>query len=355
MEPGAGPAQAGGPAPIPLAGFELSLVLGGGNALGAYHLGACEALLGAGWEPARLVGTSIGAVTSAILAGNPPERRLAQLRAFWDRACQPEVQGFWPFPGPLRAGFGTSPALAALAGGRPGLFGPRYPGLLSLLPGMPGDRAIRDHRPMARTLRELIDFDLLNSSETRVSIVAVDMEAGEEVWFDNRESRITPEHLLACTALAPLFPPVEIDGRLLCDAGLANNLPIDRIFRTPPGTRSLCIAIDLFSARGGRPETLGETVTRVQDLGFAMQARRAVAVLRRELDLLQRLDPDRPGAILAHLAYRGQETDRALKPFDFSARSLRSRTAQGEADMQAMLERIFHAPQDDSLVYLGPA
>ena len=50
--------------------FEFSPVLAGGNALGAYHLGASDALFGAGWEPDWLVGASIGAVTAAILAGN---------------------------------------------------------------------------------------------------------------------------------------------------------------------------------------------------------------------------------------------------------------------------------------------
>lgn len=89
-------------------------------------------------------------------------------------------------------------------------------------------------RPMAATLNALIDFGRLNDGDKRVSFVAIDMEAGEEVWFDNTEMRITVEHLLACTALAPLFPPVEIDGRLLCDAGIANNLPFDRMFRDVP-------------------------------------------------------------------------------------------------------------------------
>jgi NTE family protein len=36
--------------------------------------------------PNWFVGISIGAVNSAILAGNPPERRLERLRTFWDRA-----------------------------------------------------------------------------------------------------------------------------------------------------------------------------------------------------------------------------------------------------------------------------
>ena len=337
-----------------LSGFEVSLVLGGGNALGAYHLGACDAFLGAGWEPNWLVGASIGAVTAAILAGNAPEHRLERLRSFWDQARQPDLAPFWRIPGVLRARYNNDYAIAALTFGRPGLFGRRYPGAFSLLPGMPPDRAIRDHAPLARTLERLIDFDRLNEVGHRVSFVAIDMEAGEEVWFDNRETRITPEHLLACTALAPLFPPVDIDGRLLCDAGFANNLPIDRVFRDRPAMSQLCIAVDLYSASHGRPTTLDETVARVQDLGFGMQARRAAAALRREWDLLRKHDPDRPPSILAHLAYRPPGTQRTLKPLDFSERSLRERAEQGAADMSQMLQRLVNVPLDDALVYLGP-
>jgi NTE family protein len=189
-------------------GFEVSLVLGGGSALGAYHLGACESLFASDVAPTWYLGTSIGAVTAALLVGNSPERRLEQLRAFWEQASQISLPSFSHLWGGQRARYNNDFALGAPTFGRPGLFGKRFPGVLSLLPGMPPDLAIRDHAPMARTLERLIDFDQLNAAPERLSIVTIDMESGEEVWFDNRRDRIAPEHLLACTALAPLFPPV---------------------------------------------------------------------------------------------------------------------------------------------------
>ena len=212
---------------------------------------------------------------------------------------------------------------------------------------MPPDRAIQDHAPLARRLERLIDVERLNGSGKHVSFVAIDMEAGEEVWFDNRETTIKAEHLLACTAPAPLFPPVEIDGRLLCDAGFANNLPIDRVFRDRPATGQLCIAVNLYSATHGRPTTLDETVARVQDLGFAMQARRGVDALRREWDVLRKHVPDRPSSLIAHLAYSPPGRQRTLKPLDFSERSLGERAEAGAADMNVMLRRIVDAPLDD--------
>ena len=61
------------------------LLFQGGGALGAYQAGVYEGLAEAGMTPNWFVGISIGAVNSAILAGNPPERRVERLREFWDR------------------------------------------------------------------------------------------------------------------------------------------------------------------------------------------------------------------------------------------------------------------------------
>lgn len=79
---------------------------------------------------------------------------------------------------------------------------------------------------------------LLESSDVSLVLAGGSaLGAGEEVWFDNGHDRITAEHLLARTALAPLFPPVEIDGRLLCDAGLASNDAIQKA--APPKAKFL--------------------------------------------------------------------------------------------------------------------
>lgn len=67
--------------PTPPARVTLrALVLGGGNALGAYLAGAYEALQVAGEYPAWIAGSSIGAITGAIIAGNPPEACVEHLR-----------------------------------------------------------------------------------------------------------------------------------------------------------------------------------------------------------------------------------------------------------------------------------
>src|SRR4051812_38772478 len=52
----------------------LALVLQGGGALGAYQAGVFQALVEAGLQPDWIAGISIGAINSAIIAGNAPEK-----------------------------------------------------------------------------------------------------------------------------------------------------------------------------------------------------------------------------------------------------------------------------------------
>src|SRR4249920_1765117 len=62
----------------------VALVLQGGGALGAYQAGVYAALAEADIRPDWVAGISIGAINAAIIAGNPPARRVAQLQAFWE-------------------------------------------------------------------------------------------------------------------------------------------------------------------------------------------------------------------------------------------------------------------------------
>src|SRR5215813_9629453 len=63
----------------------IALVLQGGGALGAYQGGVYQALAEANLHPDWVAGISIGAMNCAIIAGNPPDRRVEQLRSFWEK------------------------------------------------------------------------------------------------------------------------------------------------------------------------------------------------------------------------------------------------------------------------------
>jgi NTE family protein len=310
---------------------DIALVFAGGNAVGAYHAGIYEALHGHGLRPGWVVGASIGAVTAAIIAGNAPEDRVAKLRMFWDEATQPTG----PSPTELlkpRQVYNGMHAFMALAGGRPTIFGHRFPGLWSALPWVPNDVALFDNRPLLRTLERLVDFERLNRGGTRLTIGCVDVETGEEVYFDTARQEVRPEHILASTAILPAFPPVEVDGRVLCDAGYTNNLPLDPLFETEPGRDLLCIASDLFSLKAPRPASLDAVLERANDLIFASPPRRAIAGLRREYALREQLDPTGPVVTLLHLVYQAGADELAAKSFDFSPSSIRDRWAAGGRD-----------------------
>src|SRR6202453_440334 len=68
---------------------EIALVLQGGGALGSYQAGVFEGLAEAGVQPNWIAGVSIGALNTAIIAGNAPENRVEALRGFWDSICHP--------------------------------------------------------------------------------------------------------------------------------------------------------------------------------------------------------------------------------------------------------------------------
>src|ERR1700748_3489232 len=74
----------------------VALVLQGGGALGAYQAGVYQALHEAGIEPDWVSGVSIGAINGAIIAGNPPEKRLERLRTFWERITDRKIWHYTP-------------------------------------------------------------------------------------------------------------------------------------------------------------------------------------------------------------------------------------------------------------------
>ena len=100
------------------------LVLQGGGALGAYQAGVYQALHEAGILPDWVIGTSIGAINAALIAGNAPADRLTRMQAFWKRVeHDPVVSAFGAVPlfGPQLA------SMATMAGGLAAFFRPNPP------------------------------------------------------------------------------------------------------------------------------------------------------------------------------------------------------------------------------------
>ncbi|MCB1353285.1 MAG: patatin-like phospholipase family protein [Rhodobacteraceae bacterium] len=331
-----------------------ALVLQGGGALGAYQAGAYTVLAQGGHEPDWLAGVSIGAINSALIAGNPPQRRVERLEAFWTLA----TSGL-PFTAPLaiqglRPFINEASAFEVMLEGVPGFFTPRALPAPFQPSGSPGAISFYDTSPLRRTLLELVDFDYLNTQGPRLSVGAVDIETGNFVFFDSHEMRIGPEHVMASGALPPGFPPVEVGGRFYWDGGLVSNTPLEHIFEHAPAEPLCVFQFDLFDARGTGPKDLFEVAQREKDIRFSSRTRlntdrfrerhdiaaaakrlhdRLPPELRDDPDLLALCDAGPRGAVtLMHLIYRKRNYEGQSKDYEFSRRSMREHWAAGADD-----------------------
>src|SRR5450755_4075103 len=102
----------------------VALVLQGGGALGAYQAGVYQALHEEGMEPNWVCGVSIGAINSAIIAGNPPEHRLERLRTFWDRITSRKIWHYTPDGDIYRKARNLASTMMTTTLGQPGFFTP---------------------------------------------------------------------------------------------------------------------------------------------------------------------------------------------------------------------------------------
>jgi NTE family protein len=329
------------------------LVFSGGNALAAYHAGAFEEMAQRGLDPDWIVGASAGAVTGALIAGNPPEKRLGRLREFWDEAATQDIGTPLTDTTLRQYQNGWHVAWTAMFG-RPSIFRHRWPGFWGILPGPQNDVALYDHHPLERTLERLVDFDLLNRSRIRLSVLTIDIETGEEVVFDTARDRIEARHILASSAITPGFPPVEIDGRMLCDPGYVNNAPVDLVFASPPQTDTLVVLLELFSLADRRPASIDAVLERTQDILFASPTRKSIEAIRREYAVRSEASAEMPAIRLLHLAYRAAAHELSMKTIDFSPSSLRERWSAGAEDFAEGIGRIEPFASGGGLFYAPP-
>lgn len=306
----------------------LALVLSGGSALGAYQAGAYAALHAAGLRPDWVSGASIGAVNGAIIAGNAPADQVAQLTAFW----RPGAAGAAP-DATLETWRRTLAVQTAMATGRADVFTPRML-LGGAWPFADAERpSLFDTQPLGPALARLLDFDRLNGGTLRYCAAAVDLDTGADLFFDTTRQRVGVEHIRASAALLPAFQPVEMDGRLVGDAGLSGNLPLDAVLDGLEDAQRLVVCIDLLPLSGSRPRTVTEAATRMQDLMFATQSRRAIEAWGRvfaERDAAGVRAT--PAVTLIHLTYADQAREVVGKAFDYSPATLRDRWEIGGRD-----------------------
>jgi NTE family protein len=336
------------------------LSLQGGGALGAYHVGVVrsmsENLIDIDW----VSGVSIGAFTAALIAGNVPEDRVSQLRAFWRAISRPDGWGA-RLHGHLRRAFNHTSFLTTAVLGQPNFFSPRLRNPYLALPGTPEAMSLYDTRPMLATLERLVDFGRINSAtrgvRPRLTLGATLVRTGELVFFDNQEREIKPEHVIASGALPATFPPSFLDGTMYWDGGIAGNTPIDAFtrhsisFNTP---KTLLFSVDLYDTDAELPRTMDDVSVRkdailfgnrtgstIETLATRITLRRAIA------DLLHDASPEKqaryrklayPGRVdLVQLTYRRTQEDIVHSDGDFSRPTIQAREDQGYQAMNLML------------------
>ena len=200
------------------------LVLQGGGALGAYQAGVFQALDEANIHVDWLCGVSIGAINAALIAGNPPERRVERLREFWEAVTKPPMGAAglpwfsdltWAMDERARLWTNRMSAVGAMIYGVPNFFSPRPIPPLGSVAEKPDLVSYYDVAPLKATLGKLVNFDLINSMPLRLSVGATNVRTGEAVYFENDERKICVEHIMASASLPPGFPADRSRWRVL--------------------------------------------------------------------------------------------------------------------------------------------
>ena len=343
------------------------LVLQGGGALGAYQVGVYEALHEAGIAPQWVIGTSIGAINAALIAGSKPDERVDKLCEFWSR-----VQNDQFVPGGLPAWLATAVRNSlAITGGVPSFFTPNPASFMGPHQQLGADAAgYYSVEPLRRTLEELVDFDELNGGGTRITVGASSVRTAEMRYFDSRDMPLRLEHILASGALPPAFPAVRIDGELYWDGGILSNTPVEVVFDDKPRRDSLVFAVHIWNPHGPEPETIWEVLNRQKDIQYSSRAaahikrQRQLHRLRHIVAELSKLIPEerkrdnRVADMAAYGCLTRMHVVRLLAPaldyedhskdIDFSANGIRRRREAGYRDTVETLEKApWRDPVDD--------
>lgn len=336
----------------------VALILQGGGALGAYHIGAYQALHEAGLEPDWVAGISIGAINACILAGNDPADRLSAMENLWDEISRPDMFGSL-LTGKLRRDYNKLNFMEAVLFGQPNFWTPRFPSPLLLDDMEPESASFCDTSPMRATLARLASFDRINGGATRISLGATKLTTGELEFFDNTRQAIGAEHVLASGSLPPGFPATRVGDDLYWDGGCVSNTPLDAIYQDDAPGHTLVFMIDLWDAHGPAPRNMDQVSWRQNQILYSSRTAHHIEALasrhnhRRTLhSLAGKADID-VGSVsddldlashngkadfdIVHVIYHPGADQIADSDAEFSRPSIAERRAAGYADLKLAL------------------
>lgn len=213
--------------------MRITLVLGSGGARGYAHIGVIDELLERGHEVVAVSGCSMGAVVGGALAAG----RLEEFRA---------AVGDIDFADIIRLAEPTLRAPGLLRAGR----------LMDLLEKTIGDVRIED-------------------LPTPFTAVATDIVNRREVWF-HKGSLLTA--IRASIAIPAVFTPVVVHGRLLCDGGVLNPLPIEPAAMYP-SDGVVAVSLSGRDAVFGQGAPVADEADEAHEPGWADRIRERTAAL----------------------------------------------------------------------------
>ena len=338
------------------------LVLQGGGALGAFECGALARLYEESeFRPDVIGGVSIGAINAACLVGAKDDP-IKTLQLLWNRFTVqapwfvlPQGQRFWAL-------FGN-----------PSFFSMRYDYLAT-----PFWTNLYWTDPLRRLLHEVLDFDKLNTSPINLVVSATNVRTGEIELFDNRQTRISADHIIASASLPPGFPMTRVGGEPYWDGGLFNNTPlspvIERLDPSADVERSLYV-INLFPNEGKVPANMLDVMDRMFEVIFSNKLVKNVQITRYVNEFVQALDEieaNLPGEVKERVTnlpgYRrlrqykviknlvviaNEEPEVVFGPFDFSRQSIVKRMEAGYEAAARCLARQAEPQQEQEMASGG--
>lgn len=175
-------------------GERVVLVLGGGGVKGVAHAGAWRALVEAGVAVAEIVGTSIGSLVGASIAGGSSPEELAEQARSLTKNDIVDINRW------------------------------------ALLPMGIRQRSIFRGEALREYIERVLPAPTWSELAIPLTVNAVDLETGATVWFGagGRTDVALAEAIYASSALPVFYPPAEVDGMLLVDGGVMDTVPITK-------------------------------------------------------------------------------------------------------------------------------
>jgi NTE family protein len=171
----------------------IAFVLAGGGSRGAVQVGMLSELVRRGIRADCVFGASVGAINGAAYAGRPTPEGVQRMADVWLGVRGPEIFPRGTFDGPWAF--------------------------------LQKRAAVHANTGLRAVIEAGIDYTNLEEAEIPLEVVTTSLTDGRERWISSGPA---VEAILASSAIPSIFPAVTIDGDVLVDGGVVDNVPISR-------------------------------------------------------------------------------------------------------------------------------